>query len=116
MLGLPAVVEWTVAVTGLLATGSLIYWVIKLVPTGRLIRCPETGTFTFVEIGHASRGDGSEPKVTVQSCDLWPGSYRCSGRCLAGKKWALWQKRGEIQIPGAGAKYETSRVSLQTLI
>jgi hypothetical protein len=83
MLGLPAVVEWAVAIIGLLATGGLIYRVIELVPTGRLIRCPETGAITFVEIGRASPGDGSEPKVTVQSCDLWPEYYRCAGRCLA---------------------------------
>lgn len=116
MFGLPAVVEWAVAITGLLAAGGLVYWVIELVPTGRLIRCPDTGAITFVEIGRASPGDGSEPKVTVQSCELWPAYYRCAGRCLAGQKWALWQKWAEVQIPGAGAKYGTSLVSSQTLI
>jgi hypothetical protein len=82
MLGLPPVMEWTVAITGLLATVGLIYRVIGLVPTGRLIRCPETGAITFVEFGRASPGDGSEAKVTVQSCELWPGYYQCAGRCL----------------------------------
>jgi hypothetical protein len=116
MLGLPAVLEWTVAITGLLATGSLVYWVIQLVPTGRLIRCPETGVTAFVEMGRASPGDGSEPKVTVRSCDLWPKYYECAGRCRAGRKCALWTKWGEIQIPGAGAKYGTPLVSPATWI
>ena len=83
MFGLPPLMEWAVVITGLLAAGSLIYWVVKLVPTGRLIRCPETGAITFVEFGRASPGDGSGPKVTVQSCDLWPGYYQCAGRCRA---------------------------------
>lgn len=116
MLGLPALLEWAVAITGLLATGGLVYWVIKLVPTGHLIKCPETGAITFVEIGRASPGDGSKPKVTVQSCDLWPGYFQCVGRCRAGQKWALWRKWGEVQISGVGARYGTSLVSSETLI
>lgn len=116
MLGLPAVMEWAVVIIGLLATGGLVYWVIELVPNGRLIRCPETGAITFVEVGRASPGDGSEAKVTVQSCELWPGYYQCAGRCRAGQKWALWPKWGEVQIPGVGAKYGTSLVSSETLI
>jgi hypothetical protein len=75
--------EWAVAIIAFLVLGGLIYWVIGLVPTGRLMRCPETGTVTFVEIGRASPGDGTEPRVTVQRCELWPEHNECGRGCLA---------------------------------
>jgi hypothetical protein len=111
-----AVMEWAMPIVALLAMGSLIYRIIALVPRGRLLRCPGTGTMAFVEIGRASPGDGSEAKVTVQGCDSWPEYYECTGRCLAGRKWSLWQKRGPVQIYEGGAKNRMAPISWQTWI
>lgn len=110
------VLEWATAIIALLLAGGLIYLVIGLVPRGRLLRCPGTGAMTFVEIGRASSGDGSEPKVTVQSCDLWPEHYECTGRCLVGQKWGPWQIWGPVQVYEAGAKNRIAPVSSQTWI
>jgi hypothetical protein len=116
MLDFRAVSEWAMALVALLATGGLIYWIIALVPRGRLLTCPGTGAMTFVEIGRASPGDGSAPKVTVQSCDMWPAYYQCTGRCLIGKKSGLWPKWGTVEIPEAGAKNRIPAVSRETWI
>jgi hypothetical protein len=116
MLDLRAVMEWAMAIIASLGTGGLIYWVIALVPRGRILRCPETGAMTFVEIGCASPGDGSQPKVTVQSCDLWPEHDACDRGCLVRQKWGLWQEWREVHNPYAGAKYRTSPLSLETCI
>jgi hypothetical protein len=104
------VLEWAIVIIALLVVCGLIYWVIGLVPTGRLVRCPETGTITFVEIGRASPGDGSEPKVTVQGCDLWPEHNECDRGCL------VRQKSGQVHISEAGAQNRTSALSSDTWI
>ena len=104
------VLEWAMAIIALVAMGGLIYRVIGLVPTGRLVRCPKTGTVTFVEIGRASRGNGTKPKVTVQQCDLWPERNECDRGCLAGQKW------GRVHISEGGAENRTSHVSLEACI
>lgn len=110
MPSLPVVMEWAMAVVAFSVTAGLIYWVFRLVPPGRLMRCPETGTITFVEIGHASQGDGTEPKVTVQRCDLWPERKECDRGCLASQKW------DRVHISEVGAKNRTSPVSMETYI
>jgi hypothetical protein len=110
------VMEWAMATIALLAVGGLIYQVIALVPAGCLVRCPETGTMTFVEIGLASPGDGTERKVTAQRCELWPVQYECDRRCLVGKKQAPWPKWGQAHISEAGVRDRISRVSPETWI
>ena len=79
----PAVLDWAMAIIVLLMTGGLIYWVTRLLPRRRLMRCPETETITFVEVGRASPEDSTEPKITVQGCDLWPEHSECGRGCLA---------------------------------
>jgi hypothetical protein len=110
------VAEWAMALVALLATAGLIRWVIALVPKGHWLTCPGTGARSFVEMGRASPGDGSEPKVTVQGCDLWPGYHQCTGRCLIGNEWGPWPKWGTVEIPGAGSKNRFSAVSRETWI
>lgn len=108
--------EWAVGITTLLVMGALIRWIVELVPRGRLIRCPQTGTMAFVEIGRASRADGREPKVIVEACDLWPEQYRCKGRCLVGRKWRPWHKWDEIEICDPGDRHRATSLSLETCI
>jgi hypothetical protein len=110
MATLSPVLEWVMGIVALLVMAGLIYRVIGLVPAGRLMRCPETGTFTFVEIVRASRGDGTEPKVTVQSCGLWPQHDGCRQRCLVSRNW------GQVHISEPGAKYIPPHFSLDTCI
>jgi len=108
--------EWAMATTALLAMGGLIYWVIALVPAGRLVRCPETRTMTFVELGLASPGDGTEPKITVQRCDLLPVQYQCDRGCLVREARTLRRKWGQAYVSEAGVKDRISRVSSETWI
>jgi hypothetical protein len=77
------IVGWIVAVVALLAFGGLLYWLIDIVSSDRLMRCPETGSVTFVRVGPAAGGDGNAPEVAVQRCDLWPGKKDCARGCLA---------------------------------
>lgn len=79
----PALLEWAMAIIALLATGGLIYWVTRLVPRGRLMRCPETERITFVEVERASPEDSTKPRITVRGCDLWPEHSECGRGCLA---------------------------------
>ena len=116
MLDFSPVTEWAMAAIALLAMGSLIYWIIGLVPPGRLVRCPGTGTITFVEIGLASPGDGTEPKVTVQRCDLWPVQYECDRGCLVRETRTLRRKWGQAYVSEAGVKDRISHVSSETWI
>lgn len=115
MPNFPVAMEWAMASAALLATTGLIYQVLVLVPRGRLLKCPVTGVTTFIEIGRASRGDGSEPKVTVEGCDLWREEYRCTARCITGRKWDLW-KWGQVQISEPGARSRIPPLSLETCI
>ena len=60
-----------------------IFIVLWLVPARdkRLMRCPETGSVTFVTVGD-ERGEATAREVTVHSCDLWPGRKDCARSCL----------------------------------
>ena len=116
MLDSRDMVEWAMALVALLAIGGLVYRVIALVPRGRLLRCPDTGRKVFVQMGFASRGDGSKPILTVQSCELWPRQYECVGRCRRGEKWAPWPKWGQCPISEAGARDRTSVIPLEACI
>ena len=116
MLDFRALLEWAMALVAVLAVGGLVYRVIALVPKGRFLRCPETGMMSFVEMGLASPGDGSKPKLAVQGCDLWPQHYQCVGRCRVGQKPGTWAKWGLVQVPEAGARYGISPVALEACI
>ena len=116
MLNFRAGLEWAMALGALLAIGGLVYWVIALVPRGRILKCPVTGRWTFVELGLASPGDGSRRKLTVQSCELWPQQYACAGRCRTGQKWGRWLKWGQVRISEAGARRSTSQIPLEACV
>ncbi len=75
-------VGWMVAVVGLLAFGGLLYWLIDLVSRDRMMRCPETGSITFVRVASAGDGDENARRATVTRCDLWPGKKGCAQGCL----------------------------------
>jgi hypothetical protein len=76
-------IEWTMAIIALLAAGGLVVWFTRLIPKGRLMRCPETGSIAFVEVNPASPVDEEWHKLTVCKCELWPETKNCGRGCLA---------------------------------
>lgn len=77
-----AAIDWTIGIIALFCVGSVTYWVLGAIPKERLMRCPETGTITFVDIEGTSAEIGG-PGITVQHCDLWPEHKNCARGCLA---------------------------------
>ena len=52
----------------------------------RLLRCPDSGAITLVELRERSN-DSPHKKVAIgyqiKSCQLWPGKKDCSRECLS---------------------------------
>jgi len=51
----------------------------------RLLRCPESGSVTLVEIGengHLPEQAPGEPRLRVKNCQLWPERKGCGLGCL----------------------------------
>lgn len=76
-------VAWIVAIACLVGFGGLLFWLMEVLSRDRLMRCPETGSVTFVRIGHVVGGEGKEPAVAVKGCELWPQKAGCAQGCLA---------------------------------
>lgn len=72
---------WMVAIAGAVAFGGLLYCLLDVVARDRLMRCPDTGSITFVRVGSTDRGEGEVPKV--MGCELWPDRTGCAQGCLA---------------------------------
>lgn len=52
----------------------------------RLLRCPDSGTVTLVELTESSNDSPGKHAVTsyqVKNCQLWPGKKNCSRECLS---------------------------------
>jgi hypothetical protein len=77
-----AIVKWTVILAVLAVLGGILYRLLAMPPKGRLMRCPETGSITFVDVESVSRGERTEPELRVQHCELWPAKKDCSQGCL----------------------------------
>lgn len=74
-------VEWAVAIAGAVAFGGLFFWLLDVLARDRLMRCPETGSITFVRVAPAEHNQGESP--VVKGCELWPGKVHCAQGCLA---------------------------------
>jgi hypothetical protein len=74
--------DWVLAVLVLVIVGSLLYQLVVQVPRERLMRCPEQGVITFIEVKPAPPGDAHPFGVTVQHCGLWGDKKGCSEGCL----------------------------------
>jgi hypothetical protein len=51
----------------------------------RLLRCPESGSVTLVEIGentHLAEQTAGKPRLRVKNCQLWPERKGCGWGCL----------------------------------
>jgi hypothetical protein len=77
------VAAWIVVILGVLAFGGLVYWLNDMFSRARMMRCPETGSVTFVRVTPAAGGAGNASEVTVRQCDLWPKRKDCAQGCLA---------------------------------
>jgi hypothetical protein len=78
-----SIVGWSVLIVALVVSAGWLYWLRGLTTKDRLMRCPETGSVTFVGVERVSRGDGKAPELTVRRCDLWPKQKDCARGCLA---------------------------------
>ena len=74
---------WIVVMMSVMAFGGLVYWLKDMVSRARMMRCPETGSVTFVRVAPAAGGAGNASEVTVRQCDLWPKRKDCAQGCLA---------------------------------
>lgn len=74
---------WILVGIGAMAFGGVFYWLSNMVSRGRMVRCPETGSITFVRVAPAAGGAGNASEVTVRQCDLWPKRKECTQGCLA---------------------------------
>jgi len=83
-----------VVIAALLVFGGILYWLIVLFPRDRLMRCPETGSITFVGAELASRGNRKEPEVMVRQCKLWPERKDCAQGCRA----RYWESGRGFQV------------------
>ena len=74
---------WEIALAGVVAFAGLLYWLIPVVWRGRIMRCPETGSVSVVQVAPAACRDGKAPGLMVTRCDSWPQKKGCAQGCLA---------------------------------
>jgi hypothetical protein len=74
---------WAVAATAWVVLAVYVYRIDRRVGKHRLMRCPETGSITLVDVALASRGAGKAPEAQVQRCALWPEKASCAQGCLS---------------------------------
>ena len=74
---------WIVVMIGAIAFVGVLYWLNDIVSRDRMMRCPETGSITFVRVAPVAGGAGNASEVTVTQCDLWPKRKDCAQGCLA---------------------------------
>jgi len=76
------ILDSAVVIIVLVAVGVLMYLLIKFVSQDRLMRCPETGAITFVDVAQTSPGDVNGSGLVVRNCDLWTDQKNCDRGCL----------------------------------
>lgn len=80
-----AAVDWAVAIIALVGVVILSYVLIAPILQRRLMRCPEKGTVTFVDVDVVPSvlGDAKAPGLMVRKCDLWTEQQtECGSGCL----------------------------------
>lgn len=75
--------DWALALLVLVIAGGLLYQLMALVPFERLVRCPEQGAITFIEVKSAPPDKPTPSGVVVQHCGLWGDRKGCAQGCLA---------------------------------
>jgi len=73
-----AAIVWIVLILG-------AYIRLALARSRKLVRCPDSGAITFVDIEENAQGTGSTarwPDLKVKNCRLWPERKDCSRGCL----------------------------------
>ena len=73
---------WLAAIAVVVLFGALLWWVVRVLARPRMMRCPETGSITFVQTAPSPGAEASGPGVTVTQCDLWPQRKGCAQGCL----------------------------------
>lgn len=74
-----SIVVWMLVLIAVAVFGALFYWLNDMVSRARrMMRCPETGTITFVRVAHAAEGT-----ARVVQCESWPERKNCNQGCLA---------------------------------
>ena len=74
---------WIVALVGVAAFGAIVYWLTEMSSRGRMMRCPETGAVSVVQVVRTAGEDAITPGLAVTQCDLWPQKKGCAQGCLA---------------------------------
>ena len=76
------VVVWSLVLIAVIVFGALFYWLNDMVSKARIMRCPETGSITFVRVARVEDGARHASGLRVVQCDLWPGKKDCAQGCL----------------------------------
>ena len=79
------VLETIVWITVIAAFVTFGAWVIRLAgrfSSHRLMRCPETGAVTLVNVQEVARPGGKGTVPVVRRCELWPERKDCARSCL----------------------------------
>ena len=74
---------WMIGVPVLVAFGALLYWLIGNSTRSRLMRCPETGSISMVQVASTAGGGDPASQLKVTQCDLWPQRKGCAQGCLS---------------------------------
>ena len=74
---------WLVGAAMWVVLAVYVYRIARRAGKHRLVRCPETGSITLVDVALASRVAGKAAEAQVQRCALWPGKMNCARGCLA---------------------------------
>jgi hypothetical protein len=76
-------VGWMLVLLGLAAFVGLSYWLIRMASRGQLMRCPETGAVSIVQVAPTADDKRKGSALRVTQCDLWPQKKGCAQGCLA---------------------------------
>jgi hypothetical protein len=71
-----AAIVFVLAWYGLALAGRAVF---KAYEEMRLVWCPETRNFSFIE---TEGGTKTSPRFAVKRCALWPRYNRCKQRCI----------------------------------
>lgn len=74
---------WAIALAAVAAFSGLLYWLLGTASRGRMMRCPQTGAISIVQVVPRAAGEGRAPGLMVKQCDLWPQNSGCTEGCLA---------------------------------
>lgn len=69
-------INWAIVIIALGLVAGATRSVMRVLPERRMMRCPQTGSITLLEI---EKRDG---RIAVTQCGLWP-QRECSRGCLA---------------------------------